>query len=97
VVLGIQNWAINNPAIFGGISRKIFWVVYNMENNSKNLIMQIVAVLIKKYIWDCKVRFTLPDLEVGKEFVKYELDRIISQSGKIKKAYISSEFTFISD
>ncbi len=68
-----------------------------MENNSKNLIMQIVAVLIKKYIWDCKVRFTLPDLEVGKEFVKYELDRIISQSGKIKKAYISSEFTFISD
>ncbi len=68
-----------------------------MENNSKNIIMQIVSVLKKKYIWDCKVRFTLPDLEVGKEFIKYEIDRIISQSGKIKKAYISSEFTFISD
>ncbi len=68
-----------------------------MENNSKNIIMQIVLVLVKKYIWDCKVCFTLPDLEVGKEFIKYELDRIISQSGKIKKAYISSEFTFISE
>ncbi len=97
VVLGIQNWAINNPATFEGISRKKIFGVYNLENNSKNIIMQIVAVLIKKYIWDCKVRFTLPDLAEGKEFVKYELDRIITQSGKIKKAYISSEYTFISD
>jgi hypothetical protein len=37
-----------------------------LENKGKNIIMQIVAVLIKKYIWDCKTRFSLPDLEVQK-------------------------------
>ncbi len=68
-----------------------------MENNSKNIIMQIVAALIKKYIWDCKVRFSLQDLECGKDFIRYELDRITSQSSKINKAYIASDLNFIGD
>ncbi len=68
-----------------------------MENKSKNVIMQIVAGLIKKYIWDCKVRFSLPDLDCGKDFIRYELDRIISQSSKINKAYIALELNIIGD
>jgi hypothetical protein len=68
-----------------------------MDNNSKNIIMQIVAALIKKYIWDCKVRFSLPDLDCGKDFIRYELDRIITQSSKINKAYIASEPNIIGD
>jgi hypothetical protein len=66
-----------------------------MENNSRNIIMQLVAALTKKYIWDCKVWFTLPDLENGKDFIRFELDRIVSQSSKIRKAYLSSDFNFI--
>jgi hypothetical protein len=76
---------------------KNFFGVYHMENNSKNIIMQIVAALIKKYIWDCKVRFSLQDLECGKDFIRYELDRITSQSSKINKAYIASDLNFIGD
>jgi hypothetical protein len=68
-----------------------------MDNNSKNIIMQIVAALIKKYIWDCKVRFSLPDLDCGKDFIRYELYRIISQSSKINKAYIASEVNIFGD
>ena len=66
-----------------------------LENKGKNIIMQIVAALIKKYIWDCKTRFSLPDQDCGKDFIRYELDRIVSQSSKINKAYIASGLNII--
>ncbi len=68
-----------------------------MENTSKNVVLQIVAALIKKYIWDCKTRFPIPDLESGKDFIRYEMDRITSQSSKIYKAYFASDLNFIGD
>ncbi len=97
IVLGLQRWAINNEQQYQIIRRKTFFGVYSTENTSKNVIMQIVAALIKKYIWDCKTRFTIPDLESGKDFIRYEMDRITSQSSKIYKAYFASDLNFIGD
>jgi hypothetical protein len=97
IVLGLQRWAIENEQQFQTVSRKNFFGVYNTENTYKNVILQIVAALIKKYIWDCKTRFSLPDLESGKDFIRYEMDRIISQSSKIYKAYFASDLNFIGD
>jgi hypothetical protein len=53
-------------------------------------VMQIISTLIKKYIWDCKTRFSLPVLNEGKDYIRGELDRIISQSSKMYKAYNAS-------
>jgi hypothetical protein len=86
IVLGLQRWAINNDQQYQNISRKNFFGVYN-----------IVAALIKKYIWDCKTRFAIPDLDSGKDFIRYEMDRITSQSSKINKAYFASDLNFIGD
>jgi hypothetical protein len=97
VVLELQRWAINNDPLFNSINRKNFFGVYNMENKNNNIIMQIVAALIKKFIWDCKVRFSVLDLECGKDFIRYKMDRIISQCNKINKVYRASDFTFIGD
>jgi hypothetical protein len=49
IVLGLQRWAINNEQQYQINRRKIFWGVYSTKNTSKNVIMQIVAALIKKY------------------------------------------------
>jgi hypothetical protein len=92
VVLGLLSWFVDNDAFFRNITRQNFFGVFNMESNHGNIIMQLVCALIKKYIWDCKLRFSLPNLGCGKEFLKIELDRIICQSTKIQKAYNASEF-----
>jgi hypothetical protein len=89
VVLGILSWFVNNENIFGRITRQSFVDTFNTESNCKNI---LVCALIKKYIWDCKLRFSLPNLECGKDFLKTELDRIICQSTKMRKAYEASEF-----
>ncbi len=97
VILELQRWAINDDLLFNAFTRKKNFGAYMMENKGKNIIMQIVAALIKKYIWDCKVRFSLTDLDCGKDFIRYELDRIVSQSSKINRAYITSELNIIGD
>ncbi len=68
VVLGILSWFVD--ATFRNITRQNFFGVVNMETNHKNILMQLVCALIKKYIWDCKLRFSLPNLGCGKEFLK---------------------------
>jgi hypothetical protein len=92
VVLGILAWFVNNDIEFERISRQNYFGTFNTDSISKNILMQLVCALIKKYIWDCKQRFCLPDLECGKDFLKEEMDRIIGQSTKIRKAYDSSEY-----
>jgi hypothetical protein len=90
VVLGLQEWALNNRLLFERTTRQNFFGVYNFDNVSKNVVMQIISALIKKYIWDCKTRFSLPVLNEGKDYIRGELDRIISQSSKMYKAYNAS-------
>jgi hypothetical protein len=92
VVLGILAWFVNNDIEYERISRQNYFGTFNTDSISKNILMQLVCALIKKYIWDCKQRFCLPDLECGKDFLKEEMDRIIGQSTKIRKAYDSSEY-----
>ena len=92
VVLGILSWFVENENDFRRISRQNFFGTFNWESNYKNIIMQLVCALIKKYIWDCKFRFTLPNLDCGKEFLKIDLDRIICQSAKMRKVYDASDF-----
>ncbi len=90
VVLGIQEWALNNRFDFESVSRRNFFGVYTFDSVAKNIVMQVIGVLIKKYIWDCKTRHGIPNLNDGKDFVRGELDRILSQNSKMNKSYIAS-------
>jgi hypothetical protein len=92
VVLGILSWFMENENDFRRISRQNYFGTFHMESTAKNVVLQLVCALIKKYIWDCKLRFSLPNLDCGKDFLKNELDRIFCQSTKMFKAYVSSEF-----
>jgi hypothetical protein len=90
VVLGIQEWALNNRFDFESVSRRNFFGVYTFDSVAKNIVMQVIGVLIKKYIWDCKTRHGIPNLNDGKDFVRGELDRILSQNSKMNKSYVAS-------
>jgi hypothetical protein len=92
VVLGILQWLINDEQIFNRLSRQHFFGIFNTGSDPKNHLLQLVSNLIKKYIWDCKTRFGLPDLTHGKDYVREELERIISQSSKVSKTYVASGF-----
>ncbi len=69
-----------------------FFGFFQMGSDPKNIFLQLVSNLIKKYIWDCKCRFGLPNLEHGKDFVVEEIDRIILQNTKMRKTYVASGF-----
>lgn len=92
VVLGILQWIINDEQIFNRLSRQHFFGVFNTGSEPKNHLLQLVSNLIKKYIWDCKNRFGLPNLIHGKDYVREELERIISQKSKVRKTYEASGF-----
>jgi hypothetical protein len=92
VVLGLLSWFVDNDDEYNRITRQNFFGTFRTISTPKNVLMQLVCALIKKYIWDCKLRFCLPDLGCGKDFLKEELDRIVCQSTKIRKAYDSSGY-----
>lgn len=94
VVLGTLRWLINNDQQFEAFSRANFFGISNTNNESRNLILQLCTNLIKKYIWDCKTRFSMPNLELCKDFIKEETARIFSHNLKIRKSYMLSGFNF---
>jgi hypothetical protein len=65
---------MENENDFRRTTRQNYFGTFNMESTAKNVILQLVCALIKKYIWDCKLRFSLPNLDCGKDFLKSELD-----------------------
>jgi hypothetical protein len=92
VVLGTLQWIINDDQIFGRLSRQHFFGFFNTGSDAKNHFLQLASNLIKKYIWDCKCRFGLPNLVHCQDYIREELDRIISQNTKIRKTYFASGF-----
>jgi hypothetical protein len=92
VVLGTLQWIINDEQIFGRLSRQHFFGFFNTGSDAKNHFLQLASNLIKKYIWDCKCRFGLPNLFHCQDYIREELDRIISQNTKIRKTYLASGF-----
>jgi hypothetical protein len=53
------TWVLGEPA---NISRQEFFVHFNRADNRKNEALFYISALLKKYMWDCKQRFTLPNI-----------------------------------
>ena len=75
--------------IFSGMGRRFvrrseFFGGFEFENESLNKVLDLLNLLVKKYIWDCKLRFQIPQTVVLKDFVINELRTITSLSGKTR-------------
>ena len=58
-----QTWLYNSNAPVH-MNRNDFFGGSNHENKSKNIVLDILHGIVKKFIWDCKLRHTLPNFEL---------------------------------
>jgi hypothetical protein len=68
------------------ISRQEYFLVQCEDGtiNGTTIIKTVLAKLFIKYVWDCRNRHSLPNIEAAKEVVKLEIHAIISITIKMK-------------
>jgi hypothetical protein len=66
----VFSWVLGEPI---NISRQEFFVHFNRPDHRKNEALFLISALVKKYIWDCKQRYTLPNLNHAKIFLREEI------------------------
>jgi hypothetical protein len=66
----IFSWVLGTVA---NISRQEFFVDFNRADRAKNEPLFVISMLLKKYFWDCKQRFCLPNFENAKSFIREEI------------------------
>ena len=74
------------------ISRKEFFVGFNFDCENKNKVLHLINLLVKKFIWECKLRFTLPALVDLKNTVASEMHRIFHTNSRMRKNITRSNF-----
>jgi hypothetical protein len=72
------------------VTRQDFFTVAIRENINEGKILTLVCLLIKKFVWDCKLSETLPDNEHLKNYIIFELKTICKIKKELKLALISS-------
>jgi hypothetical protein len=83
----IFTWILGELA---NITRQEFFVSFNRPDHRKNETLFIFCALIKKYIWDCKQRFSLPNLQNAKVYLREEIKIINFCSSKAKRTILNS-------
>ena len=74
--------------MIGGIEQHIssrnYFQGFNMNCTNKNSVMDLITVIVKKYIWDCKQRFTVPNLDSLKIVFLSEYSHLMRDSQKVR-------------
>jgi hypothetical protein len=84
---GIFSWILGERA---NISRQEFFVNFNRHDHKKNEALFLISMLTKKFMWDCKQRFTIPNLEQAKVFIREEIKIMCYCSKKAKKIFLNA-------
>jgi hypothetical protein len=66
-------------------TRSEFFCNFELECSKQEKTLLIVNLIVKKYIWDCKLRFTVPNTNALKNIFINEINLIIRQSPTMKK------------
>ena len=82
VLLLFYKWLLSDEGY--ELGRRDFFQGFEMNCPKKNLTLDYVGVIIKKYIWDCKLRFTIPNLQDMKSNFLDSYSTIYKISSKIR-------------
>jgi len=66
------TWIFNSD-VDRFVTKSEFFVGFNLNNDFVNKTLHIINLLVKKFIWDCKLRFTIPTSETLKRTIINEL------------------------
>ena len=81
-ILGRDNFRIFTLSNYFGVIRS--------ENANRNYSLMIVSLLFKKYIWDCKMRETLPDPDAAIRVITDRIKVMSSCSNKFTRCWVAS-------
>ena len=70
-------------------TRSEYFVGFQTACESDNKLLDLLTLLAKKFIWDCKLRYTIPTIVNLSLFIEEEILRIKKQSKKVTR-YINS-------
>jgi hypothetical protein len=83
----IFTWYLGERA---NVTRQEFFVTFNRADHRKNEPLFIFSALVKKYLWDCKQRFSLPNLENAKILLLEGIKVIKSINLTAKNIFLNS-------
>ena len=69
------DWVMSTTIGAGGpVTRQEFFTIFKRENSCLNKILFLITKLFMKYIWDCKVRKSMPNLRLLRVYIKSEIN-----------------------
>ena len=77
------TWIFNSNNV-RYISRQEYFQGFSTDCSNKNKVLELVLIIFKKYIWDCKLRFTIPHLAGIKSHFISVYKNIFSISRKVR-------------
>jgi hypothetical protein len=80
----------NNNFVF---SRREYFTSFERRELgcAKNMALTLLAKFILKYIWDCKTRFTLPDIDRCWDFLCDKIQTLVHNNKKFRIFWEGSE------
>jgi len=86
VLLPFYDW------IFSGedplpLNRSTFFVGFKTNLLPRKITLHLINLLVKKFLWDCKLRFYVPNLNCLKNWITDELTRIGHQKPQMKTVF----------
>jgi len=83
ILVPFFTWIFNSNNV-RYISRQEYFQGFSTDCSNKNKVLDLVLIIFKKYIWDCKLRFTLPNLAGLKNHFISVYTNICSISRKVR-------------
>jgi len=74
------------------LSAKEFFQGFDFECNNKKFVLDICNILAKKYIWDCKLRFSIPSLINLKNNFMSDFSNLYKNSRLVRESTNKSHF-----
>jgi len=84
------TWVLNSN-VDRYVTKLEFFVGFNFDNEFVNKTLHIINLVVKKFIWDCKLRFSIPRVEDLKSTVISELRLITTLNRSIKNTVNRSD------
>ena len=85
----IYTWIFDSDVPIS-LSRTEYFVGFKFPNEHKNRSLHVINLIVKKFIWDCKLRFTIPEFNSSRIYITGEVNRISRQAPFIRTSFIQS-------
>jgi hypothetical protein len=87
IILETTRWFWGNIELTR--TRKDFMCGQKTDNNGKDLVWNIFALIVKYCIWDCKLKYKVPVLNTIKKDIKDRFQTYCSISGRLRRSFQS--------